>query len=124
VSAYTAAHVDENPNENVSANPGANANAYAGAYTSAYTDDEIDVQTRSTDPEELQVDTVRRRLYTRRGERDDDKMSGLRMMELMTSDVVAQRGIEIGEVIRPEGTGTEGEDAQVIGDARGREDDR
>jgi hypothetical protein len=61
--------LDENPNENVSANPGANASAYARAYAGAYTDDEMDVRTRSTDPEELQADTVRRRLYTRRGER-------------------------------------------------------
>jgi hypothetical protein len=68
VSAYTAANVDENPNENASANPGANASAYAGAYAGAYTDDEVDVRTRSTDPEEPQVDTVRRRLYTGRGE--------------------------------------------------------
>jgi hypothetical protein len=44
-------------------------------------------------------------------------------MELMTSDVKAQRGVEIGEAIRLEGTVTEGKDAQVIGDAQGREDD-
>jgi hypothetical protein len=54
----------------------------------------------------------------------DDKMSGLRMMELMMSDIEAQREVEIGGVIRPEGTGTEGENAPVIGDTRGRVDDR
>jgi hypothetical protein len=54
----------------------------------------------------------------------DDKMSGLQMMQLMTSGVEAQREVEIGEAIRPEGTGTKGENAQVIGDARGRVDDR
>jgi hypothetical protein len=41
----------------------------------------------------------------------DDKMSGLRMMEPMMSDVEAQCGVKIGEAIRPKGTGTEGEDA-------------
>jgi hypothetical protein len=110
MSAYAAANVDENPSvivsANVSANPSANTGAYAGANmsaypganaganTSAYTDDEMDAYTRSTDPEELHVDTVRQKLYTRRGERDETDLLNLedhssRMMtrshsELMT----------------------------------------
>jgi hypothetical protein len=94
VSAYAAANVDENP----SVNPGANVSAYpvanAGANASVYTDDKMDVYTRSTDPEELQVDRVGRKLYTRRGERDEIDLLNLedhssRMMtrshsELMT----------------------------------------
>jgi hypothetical protein len=82
-SAYAAANASENAAENASAYASENASAYtaanasenptenASAYASVYTDDEMDVYIRPTDPEELQVDTVRRRLYTRRGERDE-----------------------------------------------------
>jgi hypothetical protein len=76
---------------------------------------------------EAMGDGVRPVRVMKRDESDplgDDKMSGLQMMELMTNDVEARRKVEIGGVIRPEGTGTEGENAPVIGNARGRIDDR
>jgi hypothetical protein len=46
----------------------------------------------------------------------DDKISGPQMMEPMMNDVEAQRRVEIGEVTRPEGRGTRGEDTQETGD--------
>jgi hypothetical protein len=47
----------------------------------------------------------------------DDKVSGPRMMAPMMNDVEAQREVGIREAIHPEGTGTEGEDAQETSDA-------